>query len=479
MILGHEQQRTKPKKPKREIDNIEEIKAESLADLEEKLKTMKISKKLKKKLLKDEAEREKLRNFDEKIHCYKCKEAKAQVIIRGDRICEACLKEAIIHKFKSNLRTSGSNSKIWKDDSNLICVSGGSNSMALLHLIYDALFGVSQRKMFFNVHVLYIDETAVYGWDKETSEKNIKIITDSCQNYGFNYTIIPIECVFEIKQLDPNTKEYESRFNDLEFENKHYQAIDGSKDKFTEIMKYPSELCSSREDMIFYFKKWLMLDFALTFGFKKLLLGCSALSVTTKVLSEIGKGRGLSLPNDVCYQDDRYLNDINILNPMRDFLQKEVAVYNKMCGVQQIMQLNLCITSSKKGKNLPGFGNMNLLCEQFMELQTSANAQSMHTVLRTSNKLKVSSIVEQDSRYCPLCYGIVDHATNILEVGSNVKAVTLDGVMDLITSENDTWNTEFEQQLCYGCKRLMENSIEKLNFIEAMPEFIRTSAGLA
>lgn len=231
--------------------------------------------------------------------------------------------------------------------------------------------------------------------------------------------------------------------------------------------------------MIFYFKKWLMLDFALTFGFKKLLLGCSALSVTTKVLSEIAKGRGLSLPNDVCYQDDRYLSEINLLNPMRDFIQKEIAIYNKVNKVKIIPQLNLSIVDSKKGKNLPGFGNMNILCEQFMELQTAQNSQSIHTVLRTSNKLKVSSIQEQNSTFCPLCYGIVDHATNILEVGSNVKSVSFEGDMELITSENDTWNTEFEKQLCFGCKRLMENSSDKAKFIELMPPFILESAAVS
>lgn len=71
-----------------------------------------------------------------------------------------------VHRFKSSLR---SNLKIWKDDLNLICISGGSNSMALLNLMYQSLFGtVSNRKMFFRVHILYIEEgSAVYGWDDE------------------------------------------------------------------------------------------------------------------------------------------------------------------------------------------------------------------------------------------------------------------------------------------------------------------------
>lgn len=73
--------------------------------------------------------------------------------------------DSMIHRFKMSLRT---NLKIWKDDLNLIAISGGSYSMALLDMMYEALFGQnsqSQRKMFFKVHVLYIDEgRVVYDW---------------------------------------------------------------------------------------------------------------------------------------------------------------------------------------------------------------------------------------------------------------------------------------------------------------------------
>ena len=66
--------------------------------------------------------------------------------------------ESMVGRFKQSLRT---NLKIWKDDLNLICISGGSSSMALLDLMHEALFGatsLTQRKMFFKVHVLHIDE---------------------------------------------------------------------------------------------------------------------------------------------------------------------------------------------------------------------------------------------------------------------------------------------------------------------------------
>jgi tRNA(Ile)-lysidine synthase TilS/MesJ len=108
--------------------------------------------------------------------------------------------ESVVARFKASLRL---NLKIWKDDLNLICISGGSSSMSLLDLMHEALFGntsISQRKMFFKVHILYIDEgRAVYGWSHETWQKHIEFIKETCERrYGFTYTIIPIEAIFDV-----------------------------------------------------------------------------------------------------------------------------------------------------------------------------------------------------------------------------------------------------------------------------------------
>lgn len=89
-----------------------------------------------------------------------------------------------------------------------------------------------------------------------------------------------------------------------------------------------SPVSSHREDVIYYLKKWIFIHFAEAYGFTKLLLGCSALSVAKKTMAEIGKGRGLSLPHEIAFIDDRYRNDLKFMNPMREFLWKEIAVFN-------------------------------------------------------------------------------------------------------------------------------------------------------
>ena len=114
--------------------------------------------------------------------------------------------------------------------------------MSLLDLMHEALFGMtslSQRKMFFKVHILYIDEgRAVYGWSQEFWEKQIEMIKEACEKkYGFTYTIIPIEAIFDV---DPNVLDLKTpnaeEMKKLEEEKKEdYENHTALPDNFEEV----------------------------------------------------------------------------------------------------------------------------------------------------------------------------------------------------------------------------------------------------
>ena len=70
--------------------------------------------------------------------CFKCKLRPPNYKNKADKVCKACFMESVVARFKMSLRL---NLKIWKDDLNLICISGGSSSMGLLDLMHEALFG--------------------------------------------------------------------------------------------------------------------------------------------------------------------------------------------------------------------------------------------------------------------------------------------------------------------------------------------------
>ena len=70
--------------------------------------------------------------------CYKCKEKPAQYKNKQDVVCRDCLMWMLTHRFKNALVRYV---RIQKDYPNLVAVSGGSNSMAMLHFLHCCLNG--------------------------------------------------------------------------------------------------------------------------------------------------------------------------------------------------------------------------------------------------------------------------------------------------------------------------------------------------
>ena len=96
--------------------------------------------------------------------------------------------------------------------------------MAMLHLLYSCLNGNKQaKKMFFKVHILYIDEGTVYGWSDAQREANRKLIEDACVRYGFNLSTVFLEAIYDISL---ETKNEPAPDMDAEIYTKSGSALD-------------------------------------------------------------------------------------------------------------------------------------------------------------------------------------------------------------------------------------------------------------
>ena len=128
------------------------------------------------------------------------------------------------------------------------------------------------------------------------------------------------------------------------------------------------------------------------------------------------------------------------MNPMRDFLQKEISLWNhnrQLFVIQQGPLAQLLQQGVKKPQPAPAFGSTDLLIEQFFtRLQDKYNVNTVPTVVRLTNKL-VKPQDDDDTRlypFCPLCLGVRDNINNLLEVGSTIKSVEINkdkGPLDL------------------------------------------------
>lgn len=199
-----------------------------------------------------------------------------------------------------------------------------------------------------------------------------------CEKYQFTYSIVPIESIFDVEfDLKQPTAEERQKFD--EEKQRDYEThttlaesfeavknvhvdIAGIEEKRTRFKKMieclPIESCF-REDLIFYMKRMIIADFCLTHNFKKVLLGTNSHKVASDLLSSICKGRGASIANEISYVDDKNFGGrVSFMNPMRDFLEKEIALYNHNRNVKIIYQVPLAKLNQEranKGSSAPNF----------------------------------------------------------------------------------------------------------------------------
>jgi hypothetical protein len=59
------------------------------------------------------------------------------------------------------------------------------------------------------------------------------------------------------------------------------------------------------------------------------LLGTTGHKLATQLLGQLAKGRGATIAHEISYLDDKNFGGrITFINPMREFLHKEIGVYN-------------------------------------------------------------------------------------------------------------------------------------------------------
>ena len=77
-------------------------------------------------------------------------------------------------------------------------------------------------------------------------------------------------------------------------------------------------------------------------------------------------GRGAGISAETGYLDDKYFGGlITFMNPMRDFLKKEIALFNYLNKIDIITQEPLAKVISK-GTRPPFFQSIDLLVDHFI-----------------------------------------------------------------------------------------------------------------
>lgn len=286
--------------------------------------------------------------------------------------------------------------------------------MCMLHM-FNTTFNDSEskRKLFFKLRVLYVDDSFL-KLEKNQIEgeraKRLEFIKKLCESYKFSFDVINLEHSMNLPML--NTL---SQTSGLDLKQTNYDSID----KYLEMFNCINKVGSFTTDFNKIMTRNLIFYYSLQNNFSKLIFANSAQNMVNNMFTSVIKGRGFSIREDIGYIDNHFIDSkITILRPMKDFLGKEILIYNKFFNVDLIYTASEFYINQDHSirSNIPYKGNTNALVMNFFNNLQDKMSSTITTVLSTGDKLKLKNPIEH--QVCKFCLNFRDDIYNSLEIGS-------------------------------------------------------------
>ena len=80
--------------------------------------------------------------------------------------------------------------------------------------------------------------------------------------------------------------------------------VEQSKTKLQSLLKSVNP--TAQADLVWFLKKFILIDFAMKYNVKRVLLATSGHGISSKLLSSLSKGRGANIANEVSYCEESY-----------------------------------------------------------------------------------------------------------------------------------------------------------------------------
>jgi len=306
--------------------------------------------------------------------------------------------------------------------------------MALAHW-FNITFNdnTSTKKLFFKLKFLHVDNTFLkekyFNFDDSKKEilleeRNQKkhFLDELFKKYNFEYEIVNLENLLELEAL--NVVDFHNEI----FKNEKKQMIKETNfpliTKYLDLYENISKAGSFETDFNKILTKNIILFYSRLNGFNKLIFGNNGQSLVSGAFASIIKGRGFTTKEEIAYVDSRYLKgNPLILRPLKDFLDKEILLFNHMHGVNAMADaFEIDFVRFIHKNNIPFRGNTDNLVQSFFDNLQSRMGSTITTVLGTTEKLKEQKeIYKEDIEKfitCEFCLSYVDEVYNILEIGS-------------------------------------------------------------
>ena len=396
--------------------------------------------------------------------CMKCSQRAVVCVRLNDPLCESCFLAYFTHKFRATL---GKSRLVRHGEKVLLAFSGGPSSSAMLHLVTEGFSDRVPRKLRFQPGVVFIDECALFP-DMNGSEIGKKI-QGIVSGGGFPFHSARLEDVFGSKDAK-SAREMDSEMND-----------DGNNDAETQLKVLFQSICTltAKEDLLRSLQGRVLLEVARREGYSKVMLGDSATRLAVRLLSNISQGRGAAVPYDTGFGDDRH-GDVVFIRPMREFMAKEVGLYNFFRKIEAVRIPTLSTLAHSHA-------SIDHLTEGFVSGLQARFPFTVSTIFRTGDKL-LAQKVDKDASHCSVC-GVPIQARKVVSQDAAESSKPMEllsvGLNDLTVSANlvhtgCSQEGAFEpldkfpwgniaKTLCYGCHLTLKDANCS---VDCLPSFV-------
>ena len=351
--------------------------------------------------------------------CVDCQSAEATLDIRKRRLCRDCftkyvnskvLKRMESYRFGSNNEDTGRRL--------LLPVSGGISSLVLLQVLHSQMQRqlAKRNKTAYQLLVVVIEDN-LRTTSNEDAPGNAWYA--ALQTKFPSVSFVPLKSLPEVFTLDPTIE------GDLQAFGVNRLSAESDRDFVVRILSSASSLTAG-SDLHEVLLNRLIVSCAKQRDCESILWGHSDSRLAAKALAGVAKGRGGSLPFEIC--DGPSKSGINFSYPLRDLFKPELSLY------------------------------ASLLPEVFSELITMegpAPREKMSIRNTSIDDLLTDYIISQGEKYPSIM-------ANVVRTASKLRSPRLDETASscqicLVPLQRDPLQISSEQDLCYGCARTRQD----------------------
>ncbi|KAK2792052.1 cytoplasmic tRNA 2-thiolation protein 2 [Onygenales sp. PD_12] len=365
--------------------------------------------------------------------CTNCQTEPPAVNARKKHLCKECFMMFIGSKVLRRMdRYRPRNVPKDKQIKLLLPLSFGVSSFTLLHVLdrhLERQAANSLGRRSYNLHVLNVETSA------QPDSHRLEQVREAYPLH--TYSQVPLHSIF---RYDTAIKEVISEYAGLEF------IDDDSKSDQERLDNFRSSLSSatSRADIDGILRMRLIVAVAREQECEGILWGDSDSRLASKALAGVAKGRGFSVPWEVC--DGMSPWGIQFNFPLRDLFKSELASYASV-GLPK----SLVDTDSDTPRSMDNMSNKNMSIEDVMSHYVATQGEKypgvMANIVRTIDKLQASPLSSSgDGSKCLLCGMPVDKS-------GEEDPATLGGMGTSQYVLEDTDRPPVTSTMCYGCAR--------------------------